>query len=319
MTLFLGVDGGQSSTTALIADASGRVLGRGADGPCNHVKSAAEGRDKFVRVIGGCIRAAALQAGLPSDSLPPFRAACLGFSGGPADKQGILREMLTAQDLLVTTDAAIALAGACGGGPGIITIAGTGHISMGRGHNGKLARAGGWGYIFGDEGGGFWIAREAVRAAMRVHENWGTQTSLHARLLQATGHTEANAMMHAMYTADWPRKRLATLSRIVDEEAEAGDPEARDILQRGAAELMHISTIVRRNLFAPKDPARLSPIGSVWKSRILREKFVNLWTAANPFNTFAPPALGPAAGALLEAFRIAGVTAELHNLPDAEK
>ena len=144
MTLFLGVDGGQSSTTALIADETGRVLGRGADGPCNHVQSEAEGREKFIRVIGGCVRAACAEAGLAAE-LPAFRAACLGFSGGPADKQGILREMLTVDDLLVTTDAAIALAGACGGGPGIITIAGTGHISMGRGRDGKLARAGGWG------------------------------------------------------------------------------------------------------------------------------------------------------------------------------
>ena len=60
MMLFLGVDGGQSSTTALIADETGRVLGRGADGPCNHVESAAEGREKFIRVIGGCVRAAAV-------------------------------------------------------------------------------------------------------------------------------------------------------------------------------------------------------------------------------------------------------------------
>ena len=318
MKLFLGVDGGQSSTTALLADETGRVVGRGADGPCNHVKSAAEGREKFIRVIGGCIRAAAREAGL-ADEIPALRSACLGFSGGPADKQGILREMLTTDHLLVTTDAAIALAGATRGGAGIITIAGTGHISMGRGTDGKLARAGGWGYIFCDEGGGFWIAREAVRAAMRVHEHWGTQTSLHARMLEATGHTDANAMMHAMYTADWPRKRLASLSRLVDEEAEKGDPEARDILERGAAELIHISTIVRRNLFASTAPARLSPIGSVWKSRILREKFVALWTAANARNSFGPPALGPAAGALLEAFRIAALAVDLHNLPEAEK
>jgi N-acetylglucosamine kinase-like BadF-type ATPase len=318
MTLFLGVDGGQSSTTALIADETGRVLGRGADGPCNHVQSAAEGREKFIRVIGGCVRAACAEAGLASE-LPAFRAACLGFSGGPADKQGILREMLTADELLVTTDAAIALAGACGGGPGIITIAGTGHISMGRGRDGKLARAGGWGYIFGDEGGGFWIACQAVRAAMQVHEQWGISTSLHGRLLEATGFAEANAMMHAFYTAEWPRRRVAALSRIVDEEAERGDAVAISILERGAAELITISGIVRGNLFAADEEARLSPIGSVWKSRILRESFVRQWGQANPYNVFAAPTMGPAAGALLEAFRIAGLSVELHHLPETEK
>lgn len=316
--LFLGVDGGQSSTTALIADETGRVLGRGADGPCNHVQSAAEGREKFIRVIGGCVRMAAREAGL-AEAMPAFRAACLGFSGGPADKQGILREMLAAEELLVTTDAAIALAGACGGRAGIITIAGTGHISMGRGADGRLARAGGWGYIFGDEGGGFWIACQAVRAAMKVHEHWGLRTTLHARLLEATGFAEANAMMHAMYTAAWPRKRVAALSTIVDEEAEAGDAEARDILERGAAELMKISAMVRENLFGYDERARLSPIGSVWKSRLLRERFVELWMGANGRNEFGEAAMGPAAGALLEAFRIAGLRAELRDLPASEK
>jgi N-acetylglucosamine kinase-like BadF-type ATPase len=318
MMLFLGVDGGQSSTTALIADETGRVLGRGADGPCNHVQSAAAGREKFIRVIGGCVRAAASAAGLGGE-MPSFRAACLGFSGGPADKREILREMLSADELLVTTDAAIALAGACGGGAGMITIAGTGHISMGRGLDGRLARAGGWGYLFGDEGGGFWIACQAVRAAMRVHENWGTSTSLHGRLLAATGFEDANAMMHAMYTAEWPRKRVAALAPIVDDEAENGDLEARDILERGAAELMKISGIVRGNLFADDAAARLSPIGSVWRCRLLREHFVALWTRANPLNSFAPPAAGPAAGALFEAFRIGGISASPHNLPESEK
>jgi N-acetylglucosamine kinase-like BadF-type ATPase len=126
-------------------------------------------------------------------------------------------------------------------------------------------------------------------------------------------------MMHAFYTAEWPRKRVAALSRIVDEEAERGDAVAISILERGAAELITISGIVRGNLFAADEEARLSPIGSVWKSRILRESFVRQWGQANPYNVFAAPAMGPAAGALLEAFRIAGLSVELHHLPETEK
>ena len=80
--LFLGVDGGQSSTTALIGDENGRVAGFGRGGPCNHVR-ASEGRAKFLNAIGGCVRAALEQAGV---ARAEFEAACLGFSGGPADK-----------------------------------------------------------------------------------------------------------------------------------------------------------------------------------------------------------------------------------------
>src|SRR5512142_1797483 len=103
MALYLGVDGGQSSTTALIADESGRVLGGGNGGPCNHVRSAEEGRRKFIRVIDECIGAACAQAGVDPAAVR-FESACLGFSGGPEDKRPILEEILRTERLTVSTD-----------------------------------------------------------------------------------------------------------------------------------------------------------------------------------------------------------------------
>src|ERR1700733_6211571 len=96
---FLGVDGGQSSTTAIIGDEGGRVIGMGRAGPCNHVASA-EGKAKFVDAIQDCLRAAGAQAGLHSSSVQ-FTSACLGFSGGPADKEAILREMIRSERMTV--------------------------------------------------------------------------------------------------------------------------------------------------------------------------------------------------------------------------
>ena len=166
--LFLGVDGGQSSTTALIGDETGRVLGAGAGGPCNHV-GAAEGRQKLIRAVGDCVARACEGAGLDPATVV-FEAACFGMSGGPEDKQAILAEILKTGKLVATTDAVIALAGATAGRPGIITIAETGSIAFGRNAQGRTARAGGWGFVFGDEGGGFDITRQALRAALRMEE-----------------------------------------------------------------------------------------------------------------------------------------------------
>jgi len=84
----LGVDGGQSSTTVLIGDESGRVLGAGEAGPCNHA-GAEEGRARFVRRVNEGLRAACAQAGLDAATVC-FESACLGMSGGPDDKQAIL-------------------------------------------------------------------------------------------------------------------------------------------------------------------------------------------------------------------------------------
>jgi N-acetylglucosamine kinase-like BadF-type ATPase len=168
---FLGVDGGQSSTVAVIADDSGRIVGWATAGPCNHV-AASEGREKFLRVMRECVSQAAARAGMVSDRLR-FRGACLGMSGGPEDKAGLLHEVFESEHLLVTHDGQIALAGATGGAPGIIVIAGTGSFAFGENARSETARAGGWGYIYGDEGGGFDIVRQSLRAALAEHEGWG--------------------------------------------------------------------------------------------------------------------------------------------------
>src|SRR5688572_19058978 len=109
MMLFLGIDGGQSATTAVIGDETGRVLGSGRGGPCNHV-GAAEGRTKFFRAVGECLAQACAEAGLDRQSTV-FESVCAGFSGGPADKDAYLRELIPAKQMKVTIDPLIALSG----------------------------------------------------------------------------------------------------------------------------------------------------------------------------------------------------------------
>jgi N-acetylglucosamine kinase-like BadF-type ATPase len=310
--LFLGVDGGQSSTTAVIGDENGRVLGYGRGGPCNHVKTG-DGRAKFTRAIEGCISAACEQAALDFANVA-FEAACLGFSGGPVDKEPILHEMLRTRQMSVTTDAVIALSGATAGEPGIITISGTGSISYGRNAQGRFARAGGWGYIFGDEGGGLDITRQALRAALRMEEGWGPPTVLRERLIAATGAADANDVLHRFYTRDFPRPRIASFSKLVDEAALDNDHVAREILDRAAQELASYTAAVHRRLFAPGDPVTIAYIGGVFNSGLLRERF-RLLVELTDGVRLAPPAHGPAAGALIEAYRLAGLEPALSGAP----
>ena len=232
---FLGVDGGQSSTKALIGDETGRVLGAGAGGPCNHVDAAA-GLAKLTSAVEDSVARACEQADLDPARVH-FEAACFGMSGGPDDKEALLGRILRAAKLIVTHDAMIALSGATGGEPGVITIAGTGSIAFGRNQSGETARAGGWGYLFGDEGGGFDLVRQAMRAALRFEEGWGPPTTLRVRILEATGARDANGALHRLYTADYPRSRVAVFSRLVDEAAMSGDQVALEILHGAAQQL----------------------------------------------------------------------------------
>lgn len=313
MRLFLGVDGGQTGTTALIGDEDGRVLGSGSGGPCNHA-GAAEGRGKLRRAVSDSVTAACAQAGLDVGAVR-FAAACFGMSGGPQDKQAILREILAADIVVVTDDAVIALAGATAGEPGIVTIAGTGSIAFGRNAGGRTARTGGWGFIFGDEGGGFDIARQALRAALRAEEGWGPPTALTRALLEATGAVDANGVLHRFYTPEWPRQRVAALAPLVDEAANSGDEVARHILHNAAQQLALLTSSVRGQLWRPGEPARVAWTGGVFRSRTLLERYRYL-VELEDGNRTAPPEYNPAAGALIEAYRAAGSEARLSGVPE---
>jgi N-acetylglucosamine kinase-like BadF-type ATPase len=321
MKYFLGVDGGQSSTTAVIGDETGRVIGIGQGGPSNHV-GAAEGRAKFVNAIEGCVTAACADVGQVGNlrrignppRLLPFTSACLGFSGGPADKESIVNEILSSERTLVTHDGLIALSGATAGQPGLITIAGTGSFAFGRNAAGETARAGGWGYIFGDEGGGFFITRQALRAALRFEEGWGAPTVLRSMFLEATGAGDINALLHRFYTTEFPRPRIAGFSKFVNEAAEAGDEIARAILNDAAQQLALIAEAVRRQLFETGEETLVAYVGGVFRSGILLGRFRSVLEGAG--NRVMAPVYGPAAGALLEAYRAAGVACTLSNVPE---
>ncbi|MBV9612687.1 MAG: hypothetical protein JO091_09445, partial [Acidobacteriaceae bacterium] len=260
---YLGVDGGQSSTVALIANEDGRVIGRGSGGACNHVGSS-EGRDKFLSAVGECLEQACAAAGINRHSTV-FAAACFGFSGGAEDKEAYTRELVRSEKYRITHDADIALAGATAGEPGIVVIAGTGSMAFGRNAAGNTARAGGWGYVFGDEGGAFDLTRRALRAALRYEEGWGPGTALRALLIESTGAEDANALLHRFYTDKYSRARIAQYAPLVSEAAE-GDAVARAILAEAADKLALLAKGVFQQLFRPGEKTTVAFTGGVFDS-----------------------------------------------------
>jgi N-acetylglucosamine kinase-like BadF-type ATPase len=312
--LYLGIDGGQSSTVALIGDEHGVVLGVGQAGPCNHVK-ARGGPAKLRRGVLGAVGAAWRHSPNGGKRLPFFESAFFGMTGGPEDKAAILAEIIRARNIEVTHDAVTALVGATQGRPGIIVISGTGSICFGMNERGQNARAGGWGFIFGDEGSSFDIARRGLRAALAMEEGWGPATALRDAVLKFSGTRSMNDAMHLWYTDDFPRSRVASFSRLIDQAAREGDRVARGILREAAAQLSSLVSRVRPRIFKRNEEAIVSYIGGTWKSRIVLDRFRKLVRAQGP-NRVMAPALGPAAGALLAAYRAAGrEDVRLRNLP----
>jgi N-acetylglucosamine kinase-like BadF-type ATPase len=291
MPRFLGVDGGQSGTLALVGDESGAVLGAGRGGSCREEGSLREALET----------AGALGA--------EFEAACFGLSGGGENRA---RELVRADRYVFTHDADVALTGALAGEPGIIVIAGTGSIAFGRDGSGKTARAGGWGYALGDEGGAFDLVRQALRAVLRYEEGWGPDTALRGALLEAGGARSAHDLMHRFYGGEISRARLAGMAPLVDRAAAEGDHAAQEILKSGAQSLATLAAAVRGQLGGLNT---VSYAGGVFRSTVVLARF-RMLVELEEGNRVTAPRHGPAAGALIQAYRAAGVTCTLGNVPE---
>jgi N-acetylglucosamine kinase-like BadF-type ATPase len=310
---YLGIDGGQSSTTALIADEHGHIIGTGRGGPCNHVGSA-EGRARFFRAIGASLEQACRQAGIDRDTR--FASVCLGLSGGAEDKEAYAKELIRSDRYKLTHDAEIALTGATAGEPGIIIIAGTGSMAFGKNATGKTARAGGWGYIFGDEGGAFDLVRQALRAALRFEEGWGQPTTLHEALLEASGAPSANNLMHRFYN-QFDRTQIASFAPLISRAAETGDEASKQIITRAAETLSWFVEGVFSNLFEGQQLVPVHYVGGVFESATLCQK-LNKKLKSSINSTFGPPRLNPSEGALLESLRLDGNHSPLVGTPSVE-
>ncbi|MBZ5581363.1 MAG: ATPase, partial [Acidobacteriia bacterium] len=131
-------------------------------------------------------------------------------------------------------------------------------------------------------------------------------TALRAALLDATGARDANDALHRFYSDAWPRSRIAALAPLVEAAAAEGDAAAVKILRHAAQELALLAAAVRSQLWDPGDPVELVYIGGAFRSRPLLEQF-RMLAELEQGNRCGPPKRGPAEGALLEAYRAAGM------------
>jgi glucosamine kinase len=164
--VFLGVDVGGSHTTVVVGDRNAQIVSR-ADGPGAAMRPG--GAEASAAVIADVARRAAAAA----DVVLPADAAMVGAAGaGREQEQHELAAALIAAQVArrvrVAGDSEISLAAAFGDGPGILLNAGTGSIAFARSTDASLHRAGGYGWQLGDEGGGYWVGRRALAAAVRT-------------------------------------------------------------------------------------------------------------------------------------------------------
>ncbi|HXE79979.1 MAG TPA: BadF/BadG/BcrA/BcrD ATPase family protein [Vicinamibacterales bacterium] len=231
--LVLGIDAGGTKTVCLLADGQGTVLGSARGGGANlqtlgELEVEKTLHDVMERAMGG-------RRQIPD-------AICLGIAGvdRPDDAaviEGIMRRIGYKMPTLVVNDALIALVAGVGEAPGLVIVCGTGSICYGRNPEGKAARAGGWGYILGDEGSVYWIGCRALAAVARAADGRGPATSLTAAALAHFGVRSVPELVHEVHAHDRRRHRIASLGAAVQAAADAGDAIAAAILDEAADEL----------------------------------------------------------------------------------
>ena len=292
--MVLGIDAGGTRTVCLLADGTGRIVSE-ARGPGANLQ--AIGEIEVERVLHSIIREA-----IGNRTEPPA-AICLGMAGvdRPHDSE-IVRTILTrvghGARVLVVNDALVALEAGVPDAPGIVVIAGTGSIAYGRDAANRAARAGGWGYVLGDEGSGYWLGRQALRGVWRAADGRGPGTMLTARVLAHFHVNQPQDLVREIYYGGTRPAAIASLARAVQAAADDDeDPLAIHIIDVGAAELAGAALSVATRLGQRDSPVILAG-GTLLNVTRLREGVMRRLHATLPLAPVRALDVEPAVGAV---------------------
>jgi glucosamine kinase len=298
LTLFAGVDGGQTATVAVVADESGTILGRGGAGPADDV-GRARGVAHTADAIDSAIAAALGAAGLPRDT--PLRAVVAGVSGFDDSQDAVVVPLRTRADrVVVEHDATAAHRGAFAGGPGVLVVAGSGSAALGVGVDGTRVLAGGWGFLFGDEGSAFWLARRAISAAMRSDDR-GVATALGAAVVRHFVVGSLRAVQHGFADGTITRAAVAGFARTVCEAAHHGDAQAAELRDEAANALAVLGEVAHLRLRGTS-PDVFSYHGGLFADPALHERWTLEIVERIPAARVVPPRYDAPVGALLHAY-----------------
>lgn len=301
MRYVIGIDGGGTKTTAILATAEGRVVGSGSGGPGN-----------FQAVGEAAVRAAmatAVDAAL-RDAEAVAREGVVAVAAGLAGLHvhadyerfaAIAGALLPTARVTIVNDGQVALAAATGGRPGIVVVAGTGSIGFGVDAAGRYERCGGWGYLIGDEGSAYAIVRHALHAASYAADGRAPASALVDAFTQALGVTAFDDILRPVYgPPPLTRHQLAALAPLVGACAAQGDAAARAVLARAGADLATLAVTLAERLGLGAEPFPVACSGGVWAAGAsAMAPFRAAVQAACPRAMVGFPVLTPAAGAAL--------------------
>ena len=306
MKTFLGIDGGGTKTKFTLCGEDGTILAEDIQ-PTSHYLQG--GLETVTRVLSDGLNAVCRTSGVTRADIFYAFVGCPGFGDTASATPGILEAVKRAMGSIphsVGNDCESSLAGALAGACGISLIAGTGSMGCGRNQAGTVLRCGGWHHALGsDEGSGYWISCQLLKEFTRQSDGRDEKTALYDAVKAALDITiDGDVITRVVDEWGMDRTKVASLSRMISDLYDQGDPHAARILAEAARELADMADALYRLLgFAGQVP--VSYTGGVFRlgERLLAPLRRNL-SARNM--ELRPPLLPPDQGSLILAFQLSG-------------
>jgi N-acetylglucosamine kinase-like BadF-type ATPase len=274
---YLCVDGGQTKTAVVLFEDNGVQVHAWQTRPLT-TPSGPGAADNLRLMVRGL--AEELRLRLASSGSPLPKVACFSLTGyleGDELVPSIVREEISTalpgtEKICTVPDYVGNWTAATRGEPGIVVISGGGAVAYGRSASGDSLRVGGWGHLLGDEGSGYWIGLEAIKATLRSWTDIIPKTALEAHVMETLGAEDDRQVLSRVYSGSFSEVEIADLVPLVASLARDGDESSNRIIEEAAYYLASMAEAVQRRL--GELPIYLS--GGVFGAATMPERFKRL-------------------------------------------
>lgn len=302
--IVLAIDGGGTKTSAVICDELGNVYAKVVTTRSNPT---AMGIPIFKSTIHDILQ------NLQQQNPQVFAAidSCFAGMAGVRELQAedvvesiVCQYVPKTAHVIVDNDALIALYAGTLGQAGIVQIAGTGAITMGYDREQRFHRVGGWGYLFDDEGSGYDLGIQVLKAIFQSYDGRGDPTTLTAVILRYFSVENVPQLIECIYGEEHPRTVISPLSKYAFDAAEEGDRVAIQIIEDACKKYYVAIKACYAHMTWEEGDVPVVLVGGVFKNEAYFLPKLQQFAQADKIPLqFMAPVLQPIGGAVIAAFK----------------
>ncbi len=246
MKYYIGIDGGGTKTRLKMVDVNGNVVFEELGGGSNPYTVLPESAEQLLKTMIGKALSHLPQSG-------ELGGICIGAAGADTEADyafftRVLKEATGSEKVLAVNDGYASMFATLEDAPGVVIAAGTGSICWGKNDKGDVVRMGGWGYLFSDEGSGYSMVSDALDVVCRTIDGRASKGALLLeKLMDSFGVNTHEELISEIYLSPTPQS-IAAYFPLVAEAAQAKDPLALDVIDRGMDALVELAASAARHL-----------------------------------------------------------------------